>query len=204
MSQDYGQCIQCNEPSTSQRKGERCRRCYRTFRASSDYVPLRRGRRPTPVSDRVLSRIAAGANGCWIWTGQLNNQGYGAMQFARPGEQPRKRTKLAHRVSYELLVGPIPDGLTIDHLCMVRRCINPGHLEVVTSQENALRSPDTLASRWGHRTHCERGHEFTTDNTILRPRRDNPVKFYRDCRQCRKDRSPARAMKTAAAKGGAR
>ena len=73
--------------------------------------------------------------GCWIWTGATLNEGYGKIGVGRRGEGHR----LAHRIMYELLRGPIPDGKELDHLCRFPRCINPWHLEPVTRSENQLR-----------------------------------------------------------------
>lgn len=74
--------------------------------------------------------------GCWLWTGAKNWTGYGQRSVRVDG---KVRTARAHRMAYELLVGPIPEGLTIDHLCRVRHCVNPDHLEPVTMKENARR-----------------------------------------------------------------
>ncbi|MFG1963180.1 HNH endonuclease signature motif containing protein [Nonomuraea sp. NPDC049028] len=142
-----------------------------------------RGPKPKPIADQLLSKVTPGYGGCWIWTGIIINSGYPRLGITR---QRKTKQYLAHRLSYRLFVGPIPNGMQIDHLCMVRRCVNPRHLEVVTPQVNVLRSPNTMASRWGHRTHCERGHEYTPENTLLKPRRDNPEKTSRVCRTCKK------------------
>lgn len=91
-------------------------------------------------------------SGCWLWLGHVNSQGYG---------QHKKRR--AHRESYEIHVGNVPDGLVLDHLCRVRSCVNPAHLEPVTNKENILRgeSPWALNAR---KTHCPRGHLLSEDN----------------------------------------
>lgn len=100
-----------------------------------------------------------GEGGCWLWTGQLN-YGYGYMP-AWPLSPQR-----AHRFSYELLVGPIPEGLTLDHLCRVRHCVNPTHLEPCTSGENTLRG-DSISAINARRTHCKWGHPFDEANTVF-------------------------------------
>lgn len=98
------------------------------------------------------------STGCWLWTGFVEPSGYGRMTYG--GQQ------LAHRISYEHFVGPIPAGLQLDHLCRVRNCVNPEHLEPVTARENTLRgeAPAALNAR---KTHCIRGHEFTPENTYV-------------------------------------
>jgi hypothetical protein len=88
-----------------------------------------------------------------------------------------------HRLAYEVFVGPIPDGLQIDHLCRQRACCNPDHLEAVTCRVNLLRG-DTITAREAATTHCPQGHEYTEANTYRRP--DNPIK--RDCKICRRER----------------
>ena len=96
---------------------------------------------------------------CWLWTGAIQPTGYG--YFATPDTRPgrRQRHAYAHRLAYELLRGPIPEGLTIDHLCRVRRCVNPDHLEPVTIQENIRRQLRTSSD------HCRNGHLRTEQNT---------------------------------------
>src|SRR5437763_12827689 len=90
-------------------------------------------------SDRIERNIVVDAGGCWRWQRALNEGGYGLVGYG--GKVAR-----AHRVAYELFVGPIPLELELDHLCRVRRCVNPSHLEPVTRRENVLRSPIQLAA----------------------------------------------------------
>lgn len=88
---------------------------------------------PSTVIERFMDKVSQEPNsGCWLWTAALNRHGYGA--FSVLG-----KTKLAHRVGYELLVGAIPDELALDHLCSVVSCVNPAHLEPVTDAENTRR-----------------------------------------------------------------
>src|SRR6185312_12891331 len=115
-------------------------------------------------------------DGCWRWTGAINSCGYGNIWDGERNQQ-------AHRVSYEMAIGPIPKGLTIDHLCRNRACVNPAHLEPVTCRTNILRSPVALAARWIGRTHCAKGHELSGDNVIQRS------DGGRRCRACRNERS---------------
>ncbi len=89
-------------------------------------------RRPKSLIARIGEHFEFSPDGCWRWTGSVTPQGYGMFAFSDEG-------KRAHRVMYELLVGPIPEGLTLDHLCRVRHCVNPEHLEPVTLAENVRR-----------------------------------------------------------------
>ncbi len=107
--------------------------------------------------------------GCWIWHGAVTKAGYGTAQV---NSKPYR----AHRVFYEMLVGKIPDRLVIDHLCRVRCCVNPSHLEPVTNKENILRGTSPQAIN-GKKTHCINGHELTEDNMI-------PYVNWRQCKIC--------------------
>lgn len=123
-------------------------------------------RRITNPLTRLLRLMDPQENGCWYWTGTKSSNGYGS--FSMPGS-----IRLGvHRAAYELMVGPIPMELTIDHLCQVKHCVNPDHMEPVTMAENLSR----IGKR---RTHCKRGHEFTPENT-------GRQQSGRYCRECRK------------------
>lgn len=111
---------------------------------------------------------------CWIWQGKKNRYGYGRMT---PGYRGTGE-KGAHRVAYELLVGPIPEGLVLDHLCRVRDCVNPAHLEPTTIGENVMRG-DTHGARNRAKTHCAQGHPFIADNIYASAGR------ARECRTCK-------------------
>lgn len=104
---------------------------------------------------------------CWLYAQAINEHGYGEI-YGR-GKKHR-----AHRVMYENFVGEIPEGLVIDHLCMVTWCINPAHLEPVTNEENIRRYVATI-------THCPNGHEYTPENTRLKKIGKTMV---RKCRIC--------------------
>lgn len=118
---------------------------------------------------RFWAKVVQEAQGCWRWTASFDRYGYG--RFAPTGESSRS----AYLVAYAALVGPVPRGLQLDHLCRNRACVNPEHLEPVTQAENARRS--AAASK----THCVNGHEFTPENTYLRP---PGCGGHRDCRAC--------------------
>lgn len=113
-----------------------------------------------PVMERFMNSISPEPNsGCWLWTAAIANpQGYG--RIGKDGKD-----NYAHRVSYELFVGPIPDGLQLDHLCRMRSCVNPQHLEPVTRQVNIRRG-----NNGGHnkiKTHCPKGHPYSGDNLYI-------------------------------------
>lgn len=110
---------------------------------------------------------------CWLWTAAITD-GYGSIHSSY-----LRRNLRAHRFAYELLVGPIPVGLQLDHLCRVRRCVNPAHLEPVTARENIMRGVG-MGARNARRTHCPKGHPYEGDNLLL-------DKTGRRCRTCIKD-----------------
>jgi len=101
-------------------------------------------------------------SGCWIWTAKLEKTGYGRMKIAR-------KSYYAHRISYELFVGKIPDGLQLDHLCRTRSCVNPKHLEPVAPRTNIIRglTGATTKARHARKTHCAKGHELSGSNVRL-------------------------------------
>lgn len=137
-------------------------------------------KRGTPSETLVWRYIRRDLSGCWLWMGPKNNNGYGSMS-ARVGGI--RKPVIAHRFVYQMLRGAIPQGLQLDHLCRVRHCVNPDHLEAVTARENLMRSP-TLQAENAAKTHCVHGHEFTPENTRIRKRPGGG----RVCRTCFRDR----------------
>ncbi|SHJ58333.1 Helix-turn-helix [Nocardiopsis flavescens] len=140
--------------------------------------------RRVALPDRFWAKVdkTSSPSGCWLWTAGTDWWGYA--EFSVNGQ-----SRGAHRVAYAALVGPIPDGLTIDHLCRVRHCVNPGHLEPVSIRENTLRG-NTITAANAAKTRCgRRGHPFDEANTRI------GSKGERRCRAC--DNEVRRARKAA-------
>jgi hypothetical protein len=129
--------------------------------------------RAIPLEKR-LAMYAHRPDKCWEWEGGTDPGGYGESSRLVDGRVVRFKT---HRRAYELLVGPIPEGLVIDHLCRNRRCMNPRHLEPVTHQINILRGYGPPADN-ARLTHCKRGHPLDGSNLMKNPK-------ARECRICR-------------------
>lgn len=139
------------------------------------------GTRVRKMTDEVFWSLVDKSGDCWIWTGAF---------AVRTGYGKAGRRGSAHRVAYELLVGPIPEGQQLDHLCRVRLCVNPDHLEPVTSQENLLRG-ETHAAKNAAKTHCYRGHDLTGDNVRVNIwiNKKGQVRQRRKCRACAAEES---------------
>ena len=132
----------------------------------------------TPAEvERFMSKVEKHRSGCWLWSGAVpaEGEGYGWFSVREDGKAHSRR---AHRVSYEHFTGPIPRGLTIDHLCKVRHCVNPAHLEAVSLAVNVMRG-DGCCVRNAAKTHCSHGHPFDAENTTHRAGR-------RYCRTCQR------------------
>lgn len=118
-----------------------------------------------PIEERFWPKVEK-TDGCWNWMACKNHAGYGTVKY-------KGQSRLAHRLCYELLIGPIPAGLVLDHLCRNPACVNPAHLDPVTHQVNMSRGS------FGTRTHCHKGHPFDAENTYRDPNRNRRV-----CRTC--------------------
>lgn len=143
------------------------------------------------LTEQDLNRLwgkvvkGSGENDCWGWTDVLSKAGYAYLAV-----DGRKGGKvLVHRLLYELMIGPIPDGKELDHLCRNRWCVRPDHQEPVTRRINLLRG-QTIAMRNAVATHCIHGHPFDEANTY----------WYKGCRQCRRCRILGRARRIKARK----
>jgi hypothetical protein len=101
--------------------------------------------------------------GCWLWSRNISPSGYGLSGLTKAP----CRSSRAHRLAYEVFRGLIPTGLQLDHLCRVRRCVNPDHLEIVTARENTHRSALCLAAVNARKTHCPQGHPYSGNNRTI-------------------------------------
>lgn len=138
-------------------------------------------RRVDDLVTHMLHRVEpVDSTGCWIWQGWCDRDGYG--HISRTVAQRFNISHIAHRALYQLLIGPIPHDLTIDHLCRNPPCVNPRHLEPVTRKVNTLRG-ETIPAAHAAKTHCINGHPFDGPNTYITPA------GHRDCRACNRDRT---------------
>lgn len=145
----------------------------------SHLAQLARGRPLTPVTrretepeeDRFWRKIQPAPDGCWLWTGASDAKGYGWFKS--------DTTLVAHRWAYLFLIGEIPDGLHLDHLCRRPSCVNPYHLDPVPTAVNTQRGVEA-------RTHCKHGHPITAESTGYNPG------GYRFCRICKRTREAER------------
>lgn len=136
--------------------------------AEVNYTP-----RGAPLAVRLLMRSRATDSGCLLWTGTRDKRGHGRLKVGG-------RNALAHILSYQEYVGPVPDGKELDHTCRNHGCIRPEHLEPVTHRVNCQRGEVGQASgaRERAKTRCKHGHEYTTTNTYV------TSKGHRKCREC--------------------
>jgi hypothetical protein len=162
-----------------------CSTHYERWRVHGDpqIIKIQRG---MPLEDRVRECTDATGDGCWLWTGVVSSDGYARLNVD-------DRLLYAHRLVYEIAVGPIPEGYQVDHTCHVhdectatatdclhRRCVRPDHLAAVTPRVNILRS-NNPAAKHARKTHCKRGHPFEGENLVIRK------SGYRQCRTCRRE-----------------
>lgn len=161
-------CTHCDAPAHS------CGLCHAHYERQrlgrSMTAPL-----PRTLEERFWAKVTRNDGGCWTWIGAKGGSGRYGM-FAGTGGRARP----AHRWSYEYFVGPIPEGLELDHLCRNTLCVNPEHLEPVTHAENVRRGD--AGKPMSSRTHCKNGHPFDHANTHRAFTASGQP--YRSCRAC--------------------
>lgn len=152
-------------------------------------MPIGHYPRPT-LEERFWPRVEKLPDGqCWLWKGLTLSSGYGQIAVGSRSDGDY-RAWLVHRLAYEWMVGPIPDGLSIDHLCHTRNCVNPAHLEPVTRGENNIRDGTpwranaAIAAKRRKQTHCLRGHPLSGDNLYI-PKNGLPTTNKRICKTCK-------------------
>lgn len=156
------------------------------------------GKKGQPLAERLMEKVRVTDAGCWEWIGTRDQRGYGMIFRGNCGSATASMGRgswlRAHRVSYELHVGAIPNGLQLDHLCRNKWCVNPLHLEPVTSRQNTLRG-EAPAAQNARKTSCDRGHPLFGDNLFI----ENGGR--RRCRACHNaNKRAARARAAAGAK----
>lgn len=179
MKQDKGGyyiCIACNTLRQD------ARRLARRAEGLTNDGQKRSDRFTRTESERFWPKVEV-TGFCWLWSGAKLPSGHGVFSI-------KGKPKSAHRWSYENLVGPIPEGLHIDHLCRITSCVNPDHLEPVTQQENNRRGYG-ISSKFRGRTRCSRGHEYSEGSYYITKR------GARMCKACCKIRAEARAVRIA-------
>lgn len=151
--------------------------------------------------DGLHSQTGKSLGPCWVWTGPLNPEKYGSWSAPVDASGRRRCTTLVYLAAYESIIGPVPDGLVLDHLCRVRRCCNPAHLEPVTPAVNSQRGETGHARgrQMAALTHCRNGHPFVGANLVIRTSRGRTQRVCRRCDVIKAQRYQAKKTKARAA-----
>ncbi|MFE7214558.1 hypothetical protein ACFU93_32380 [Streptomyces sp. NPDC057611] len=194
-------CVGCSVQIKGKIRRGKCEPCYRSRRG----IPHRPSRHRVSPGELVLANIEVAPDGCWLYTGRVDREGYGKAPAVKGYSQQR-----AHRAAYVRAVGPLPRTVHLDHTCHSndptcpggvtckhRRCVNPAHLEPVSPRVNNERSNSRSAIN-ARKTHCLNGHKFTPGDTRLRKRGGST---RRECRQCARDQQRERRRRRRQAQG---
>lgn len=150
------------------------------------------------VAALIIARSEDADDDCRLWTGPLTNAGYGRLTWVC---DEGYLIRGAHRLAYHLFVAPVPADrlLSIDHLCRVRHCVNPAHLELVRQRENVMRSPIAVGAINARKTHCAQGHPYNEENTYTYTfkTRATTVRVCRTCRRAYYERRQAERVAAA-------
>jgi hypothetical protein len=142
------------------------------------------------VADRFLDFVLLpeDSEGCWLWIGLKEKNGYGILDV-------NGKTTTAHRFSYEIAHGPAPTGFDVGHLCNNKSCVNPLHLKAMTTSENILMLVAAGNHNQARKTHCPKGHEYTSENTTTY-QNNNVGSWRRGCRICSRAKMRARRARS--------
>jgi len=171
-------CVECESTAGTKRSRGLCQPCHARHWRAGDLNRFPMTRHGKPLEVRLFENVSVPSlwGACWPWKGCLNRNGYATLKVGG-------KTRAAYKISYVMAYGEIATGLELDHLCRVRSCVNPLHLEAVTHEVNSLRG-ESFAATHARQTHCVRGHEFTPANTYMSPARGR--RDARRCRECRR------------------
>lgn len=185
MGVGYCECG-CGQETSISKRNQRGIRKGEPMRYIASHSGRSRTKLAMPVDVRFWTHVDKTST-CWLWTGAKFGSGHGS--FTIGSRTTGVKTMGAHVFSYTLVNGAVPVGLELDHLCRVRNCVRPDHLEPVTQYENMMRgqAPAAINKR---KTECPRRHEYNDENTRWRPRGNG--RYYRCCAQCERDRSRRR------------
>ena len=177
-------CSKCGGDSFGSHGCRKCRARYmKEWRIAKPRIDPTLERLPatrkelTAIFSRITINPDISYNGsyCWLWIGHLNHNGYARIYYRRNQHQ-------GHRLLFQMFVKIIQGQDQGDHLCRVRRCVNPAHVEDVNGRVNTLRGENRAAQN-ARKTHCKHGHEFTPENTVMKKHRGNLTRVCLTCRR---------------------